>query len=95
MTYEIEDFDQLESSAADLANSNQKILGDASSLTYIIKQIRANWQNETGKDINSALTELEACTDKIQNAINPVVGKYVETMNTLVAESRRIEGQTV
>lgn len=95
MTYEIKNVDQLETSVADLASSNQKIISDAASLAYIIKAIKENWENESGKDLDSILTELASCTDKLQNTINPVVDKYVQTITTLVAESKRIQGQSL
>lgn len=95
MTYEIKDIDRLESSAADLASSNQKISSDAASLTQILNEIRQSWENESGTDLQSILTELDGCIKKIQTAINPVVGKYVETMNTLVAESRTTQNKTL
>ncbi len=95
MTYEIKDIDGLESSTADLASSNQKIASDAASLTQILNEIRQSWENESGTDLQSILTELDDCIKKIQTAINPVVGKYVETMNTLVAESRTTQNKTL
>ncbi len=95
MTYEIKDLSLLESDTADLSSANGKIQGNASSLQYIINQIRANWQNEAGQDLASILQELEECSNTLTNAIVPTVEKYVNTMNTLAAESRRTQGNTL
>lgn len=95
MTYEIKNVDELEQSAADLANSNQKVSSDAASLVYIIKEIKANWQNEAGTDLASIISELERCTNKLQQAINPTLAKYIETMNSLVIESRTTQNQSM
>lgn len=95
MTYEIRDINQLETSTQELANSNQKVSADVASLEYIINEIKQNWQNEAGTDIASILKELESCIGKLRNAINPTVGKYVDTMNTLVAESRATQNKSM
>lgn len=95
MTYDIKSIDNLESSAATLASTNQKVSTDVVSLTYILNQIKANWQNEAGADLASIIKELEDCINRIQSAINPTVGKYVDTMNNLVAESRSTQSRTM
>ncbi len=95
MTYDIRSIDELESSTATLASSNQKVTNDAQSLAYILEQIKTNWQNEAGTDLASIITELEKCINSLQNAINPTVSKYIETMNTLVAESRSTQSRSV
>ena len=95
MTYEIRDINQLESSTQELANSNQKVSADVTSLEYILNQIKENWQNDAGTDIMSIVTELESCISKLKVAINPTVSKYVDTMNSLVAESRATQNQSM
>lgn len=94
MTYEIRDIGGLETSTQELANSNQKVSADVTSLEYIINQIKENWQNDAGTDLASIINELESCISKLKNAINPTVSKYVDTMNTLVAESKSIQQKT-
>lgn len=95
MTYSIRSIDELENSANALASSNQKITNDATSLNYILEQIKSNWQNEAGTDLASIITELEKCIKSISEAINPTVGEYVKTMNMLVAESRSTQSKTL
>lgn len=95
MTYDIRNIDQLENSTATLSSSNQKVANNAQSLAYILNQIRTNWQNEAGADLASIISELEKCISSLQTAINPTVEKYVETMNTLVAESRSNQNRSL
>lgn len=95
MTYDIRDINALEVSTQELANTNQKVATDTSSLEYIIKEIKNNWQNEAGSDLMSVISELETCINTMRNAINPTVGKYVDTMNTLVAESRATQNKSM
>ncbi len=95
MTYDIKSIDNLESSTSNLATINQKVSSDVASLAYILNSIKINWQNETGADLASIITELEGCINRLQNAITPTVGKYVDTMNNLVAESRSTQSRTM
>lgn len=95
MTYDIRNIDELESSTATLASTNQKVSNDIASLAFILNEIRTNWQNEAGADLASIIKELEDCINKVQTAINPTVGKYVTTMNNLVAESRSTQSRTM
>lgn len=95
MTYDIKSVDQLEASSSTLASVNQKVSSDVASLAYILNEIKSNWQNEEGADIASAVSELENVINKVQSAINPTVGKYVDTMNGLVAESRATQSRTM
>lgn len=95
MTYEIRDINQLEGSTQELANTNQKVTSDVSSLEYILKEIRENWQNDEGTDIMSIVAELEQCINKLRVAITPTVGRYVDTMNSLVAESRATQNKSM
>lgn len=95
MTYDIRSVDQLETSTASLATINQKVSNDIASLNYILNEIKSNWQNEEGADITSAVAELEKCISKVQSAINPTVGRYVDTMNSLVANSRSTQSKTM
>ena len=95
MTYNIKSIDELEASTAALASSNQKVTNNANSLSYILNQIKENWQNEAGSDLASFITELEKCINSIQYAISPTVTEYVKTMNTLAAESRSTQSKTL
>lgn len=95
MTYDIKSIDGLETSTSELATTNQKVSNDVASLAYILNEIKTNWQNEAGADLASIITELEGCINKVQTAINPTVGKYVTTMNNLVAESRSTQSKTM
>lgn len=95
MTYDIKSIDELESSTATLASINQKVSSDAASLAYVLNEIKTNWQNEAGADLASIISELEGCINKLQSAINPTVGKYVDVMNGLVANSRATQSRTM
>lgn len=95
MTYDITSVDQLETSTADLATINQNVSTNVTSLASVLNDIKTNWQNEAGADLASIIKELEDCINKLQTAINPTVGKYVETMNTLVANSRSTQSRTI
>lgn len=95
MTYDIRSVDELENSTARLSSSNQVVSNDADSLAYILEQIKTNWQNEAGTDLASIILELEKCIQSLKNAINPTVSKYIETMNTLVAESRTTQSRSM
>lgn len=94
MNYVIRDVNALEQSATTLSGINQKVSENAQSITSILNAIEANWQNEMGTDKQTAVQELKKCVNKIESAICPTVTKYVDTMNTLVAETRRIQSQS-
>lgn len=95
MTYEIRDINELEIDTQELANSNKKILSDAEELDNIIMEIKRNWQNETGTDIESIITELENCTNKLKNTITPTIEKYVNTMNKLIVDSKIAQNNSI
>ncbi|MCI8446069.1 MAG: hypothetical protein HFH31_01090 [Bacilli bacterium] len=95
MTYNIQNVDSLESSAQNLATSNSKVSNDADSLQYVLDQIKTNWQNEAAQDLASVISELSTCISNLKNAINPTLTKYVQTMNTLVAETRTTQGKSI
>lgn len=94
MTYEIRNVDELENSAANLATYNQKITNNASSIKWVLGQIQENWENEAAADLASIIEGLTECINNLNNTISPTIAKYVTTMNTLVAETRRNQSQS-
>lgn len=86
--YKIENLENLETSSANLAKYNQQITDNVNSLNYILKSIRENWENEAGEDIQSILLNLNDNISTLKNEIQPIIAKYVDTINQIVTETR-------
>lgn len=95
MIYNIQNVDWLEQDASDLATQKQKVYECVEQIKLLINDIKSNWENEAGADLQSIITELEKFDHILLSAINPVVSKYVETMNILVAESRSNQNRSL
>lgn len=95
MTYDIRNVNLLENTVSDLATTSQNVVKNAESLQYVLNEIKTNWQNEEGQDIQSIIAELEGCITTLKSAIAPTISKYVGTMNTLVADSRATQNRTI
>lgn len=91
--YIIKSLPELEKSAAELANYNQKLTNNISSLKYIINQIQTNWENSDGRDIESIMKNLNTLMNTMSENIQPVIAKYVETLNNMVAETKIIQSR--
>lgn len=94
-TYDIANIDALENSASNLANYNQQLTNDIKSLRYVIKAVNENWQNEAGNDIQSIMANLNTGMQTLCDNIQPVIGKYVETLNQMVAETKINQGRSL
>lgn len=95
MIYNIQNLDNLEDKASDLATKRQKLAENVNRLNAIVKSIRTNWQNDAGADLNAILAELEKNITLIREAIDPAIGRYVKAMNTLVAASKSAQSKTM
>lgn len=87
-TYDIANVPALENSSANLANYNQQLTNNIKSLEYVMNSINQNWQNESGNDINSIMNNLNNGINTLSENIQPVIGKYVETLNQIVVETK-------
>ena len=94
-TYNIANVDALEHSSSNLANYNQQLTNYIKSLEYIIKSVRDNWQNESGNDLESIMSNLNTGIRTLSESIQPVIGKYVETLNQMVVETRANQGRSL
>lgn len=92
--YEIASLERLENSAGNLANYNQQITNNARSLQYILTSIQENWENEQGQDVDSVLKNLSDAIKTLTEDIQPVISTYVESLNTIVTETRTTQGRT-
>lgn len=92
-TYEIGDLNQLENSAASLARYNQEITNNTSSLSYILRSVNENWQNEQGQDIQSIMTSLEDSIRVLNEDIQPILKEYSTTINNVVTETRATQSR--
>lgn len=93
--YEISNLDQLENSAANLAKNDQQIANCTRSLEYIIKAVQQNWENESGEDIQSILLNLNNNISTLRDEIEPIIRKYIETLNQIVAETRLNQSKNI
>lgn len=85
MDYDINlNAENLANSTGNLATFNQELSNNIESIKFIANEIKSNWTNDTlGNDINTSLSKLNECIDKINTVVFPVLNQYVETMNTL------------
>lgn len=95
MTFEINNLGALIESANNLTRYNQEISSYINSLNYVINAVQNNWQNEAGADIQSILVELRNCIAKLENNIQPTMNKFVQTINTIAAETEATQGQSI
>ena len=93
--YEIASVDALENSASNLANYNQQITSNVKTLEYIISAVRENWQNESGNDIESIMANLNSADKTLTETIQPVISKYVETLNQIVLDTRATQSREI
>lgn len=94
-SYNIANLDALQNSSANLASYNQQLTNDIRSLQYIINAVRENWQNEAGNDIGSIMHNLNEGMKLLSDNIQPVIGKYVETLNQIVVETKINQGRSL
>ncbi len=78
---------------ANLASINQRLVNNASSIEWILGQIKQNWENEAGTDLKSIIEGLEKCINTLNNTISPTITKYVSTMNVLSEDTKRNESE--
>lgn len=87
--YIIRSLNSLETTASSLDSNNNVLINDINSLKYICRTIRENWENDQGQDLASILSTLDNTIGTLENELVPVIKKYVEVVNTVVAESRK------
>lgn len=92
--YDIANIEALQNSTSNLANYNQQLTNDIESLRYIIKAIRQNWQNEAGADLESITNNLDNGIKTLADGIQPIIRKYVETLNQIIAETNANQGRS-
>lgn len=94
--YDILSLERLEESAAALAKYNQSLANDGQSLDYAMKTILENWQNDDGgEDIESISESLAEILKTMTNEVQPTITKYVNIINTIVAETKRNQSGSV
>lgn len=87
--YIIRSLNSLETTASSLDSNNNVLINDINSLKYICRTIRENWENDQGQDLASILSTLDNTIGTLENELVPIIKKYVEVVNTVVAESRK------
>jgi len=90
-TYKINNIEELRNSAEILGNNSSELQNNANSIKWIAEQVSVNWQNPDGLDIESIKAELSSCAIDLRDTIAPLIKKFADTLNTLVADTMVIE----
>ncbi len=93
--YEIKNLSQLETSSSNLANYEQRIANNSSSLKYILTAVENSWQNEAGADIQSILASLRNSIKILEEEIQPVISEYATILNQIVTDTRMNQSQSL
>lgn len=93
--FEIRNLEELDTSAANLAQYNQQLYSCANSLEHIISKINANWENDKGTDCQSAVDALTKIVSRINDEIGPILKKYIDTLNVIVTETQLTQSKSL
>ena len=90
------DVNLLMNQTKDLAGYNQNISNDIFSVASISNEIKNNWTNtEVSSDVSQSLSKIEECINKYNDVIDPILTKFVETMNVLCIAHQKTADKTV
>ncbi len=91
------DVSKLLEEISSLASNNQLLSHDIDSIEHISGEIKNNWTNDADhfSDVEQSLVKIEECINKYNSVIEPVLTKFVDTMNTLAIAHKNTSSKTV
>lgn len=81
----------LENSAAVLASCNQSISNNISRLKQTMEDVKRNWENSDGIDLNSVFGGFNKTINMLENEIQPLLKGYVNTLYNISAEMKKTQ----
>ena len=93
-TYEIKSLPQLYSNASEIRTYPTELKNIIESLNSFIASIQANWQNEQGEDVKSAIAAINKIIESLETNIMPLYGEIAKKKKKLGRDTERIQATT-
>lgn len=93
-TYEIKSLPQLYSNASEIRTYPTELKNIIESLNSFIASIQANWQNEQGEDVKSAIAAINKIIESLETNIMPLYGEIANQLEKLGRDTERIQATT-
>ena len=93
-TYEIKSLPQLYSNASEIRTYPTELKNIIESLNSFIASIQANWQNEQGEDVKSAIAAINKIIESLETNIMPLYGEIANQQEKLGRDTERIQATT-
>lgn len=93
-TYEIKSLPQLYSNASEIRTYPTELKNIIESLNNFVAAIQANWQNEQGEDVKSAISAINKIIESLETNTMPVYNIIADELEKMGRKTERTQATT-